>query len=198
MELTYTIERDLKEAAAMAEALVPYVYENELYGKAGSNMPSLTVGALLLRLRRLRALQESMTTQQRGELEQIEASHQAVRKEWRQHYEKKLAWEAESRLKAMDPYFQECREMPQLCANAYLPEALRRTIVNEIMLEMDALSMPLNHLERLAQTTDSHLHNINQPCDFIWDTVLQPVYPQETYWWLYQRPPQPDSDTPAN
>lgn len=197
MELTYTIERDLKEAAAMAEVLVPYIYEHELYGKAGANMPSLTVGAVLLRLRRLRALWVSLTPDQRGQLEQIEAQYQDVRQEWRQHYEKKLAWEAESRLKAMQPYFQECRETPQLGANAYLPEALRRTIVAEIMQEMDALNAPLTQLERLAQATDSHLHGIVQPCDFIWDTALQPVYPPETYWWLYQRPPQPDSDTPA-
>lgn len=197
MELTYTIERDLHEAAAMAEALVPYIYEDQLYGKAGSKMPSLTVGALLLRLRRLNALQDTMTDAQREQLAKVEAVQQDVRKEWRQHYEKKLVWETESRLKAMMPYFEECRESPRLCASAYLPEALRRTIVAEILLELDALNTEVNKLERQAQKADTQLRGVIQPCDFIWDTALQAVYPPESYWWLYHRPLEPMDDRPS-
>ena len=48
-EQKFSIERDVKEAQAMAAALVPYVYEDELYGRIGMNMPSLTIGALLMR-----------------------------------------------------------------------------------------------------------------------------------------------------
>lgn len=196
MELTYTIERDLHEAAAMAEALVPYIYEDQLYGKAGSKMPSLTVGALLLRLRRLNALRDTMTDAQCEQLAKVEAVQQDVRKEWRQHYEKKLIWETESRLKAMMPYFEECRESPRLCASAYLPEALRRTIVAEILLELDALNVEVNKLERQAQKTDVQLRGVIQPCDFIWDAALQAVYPPESYWWLYHRPSEPVDDKP--
>ena len=40
---------------AVWQELVPYVYEDELYGRVGMNMPSLTLGVVLLRLHRLRA-----------------------------------------------------------------------------------------------------------------------------------------------
>ena len=61
-ETNFTIERDLNEARIMAEALVPYAYEDTLYAKIGGGfglkgaIPALTVGALLLRIRRLQAL----------------------------------------------------------------------------------------------------------------------------------------------
>jgi len=57
-ETSFTIGRDLDEALAMAKALVPYVYEETLYKNIGGGsfsggaLPSLTIGALLLRLRR--------------------------------------------------------------------------------------------------------------------------------------------------
>lgn len=198
MEQTYSIERDLNEAEAMAEALTPYIYEDELYGKAGLNMPSLTVGALLLRLRRLSLLQSTMTAAQQGKLMNVEARHTAVRHEWRQHYEKKLTWEAESRLKAMQPYFEECRDNPRLCASAYLPEALRRTIVQDILAALYDLNIPYTALERQAKRTDTLLHGIVQPGDFVWDAQLQAAYPAETYWWLYHRPPEVNQEKPSH
>jgi hypothetical protein len=188
MELNYTIERDLREAAVMADMLVPYVYEDTLYAKTSSNMPSLTIGALLLRLRRLRALRDSLTDAQRDQWAKVEADHQDAQKEWREHYQNKLVHEAESRLNAMKPYFEECRENPRLCESAYLPEALRRTIVAEILLALASLNRPLTPLERQAQKIDLLLRGFVQPCDFIWDAALRGIYPPESYWWLYHRP----------
>jgi hypothetical protein len=54
------LERDLNEARDMANGLADYVRGDQLYGSVGGglfgsgNKPALTVGALLLRLRRLR------------------------------------------------------------------------------------------------------------------------------------------------
>src|SRR5689334_1757805 len=87
-EQKFSIERDVKEAQAMAAALVPYVYEDELYGRIGMNMPSLTIGALLMRLHRLRALASRLTPEQLGILEQAEAQTQSARREWTSHFEK--------------------------------------------------------------------------------------------------------------
>lgn len=48
-------------------------------------------------------------------------------------------------------------------------------------------------LKPKVRQADSGLRRHTQPCPFLWDTVLQPIYPQDTYWWLYARP-QPSTD----
>jgi hypothetical protein len=187
-ETVYAIDKDLKEAQAMAKGLVPYVYENELYGKMSGSMPSLTVGALLLRLRRLRELQADMSDSQLAQLADIEARHDAVRRDWAVAYEGKLVREATSRLDSMRAYFDECAQSRQLCAGAYLPEALKRTMVEEIRLTMKAHNLHSAELDGKVRSTDSHLRRYIQPSEFIWAAVLEPVYPQDTFWWLYNRP----------
>lgn len=196
-ETHYSIDQDLREAKAMADALVPYVHEKELYGKvggggmfSGGGMPSLTIGALLLRLRRLRALQAGMTPAQQAELTAIEAQHENVRREWRVHYTQKLDAEAQSRLKAMSAFFEECEDDPRPCAANYLPEAHRRTIVQEIAGALGTLGAPTDEVKRATQNADAKLRRVVEPSAFVWSETLQPAYPQGDYWWLYARPPR--------
>lgn len=196
----YAVDQDLKEAQAMAKGLTPYVHQDTLYGSVGgggfltpNKMPALTIGALLMRIRRLDALSEQLTGGQTAELEQIKARHEEVRKEWRVHYEQKLLREANSRLDAMRTFFEECAEDPRLCANAYRPEAARRTLVQEVLFEIAHLGIEDDDLKRKVGGTDGNLRRYIQPADFLWDAVLQPVYPQGTFWWLYSRPPLPDN-----
>ncbi|MEP7293905.1 MAG: hypothetical protein ABI835_19105, partial [Chloroflexota bacterium] len=98
-EANYTIDRDLTEAKALADHLIPYVYEDQVYGSIGgmfgsSNLPSLTVGALLMRLRRLHALEGQLSEAQKAQLAAIDAQNESARKEWTIHYHNKLAQEA--------------------------------------------------------------------------------------------------------
>lgn len=194
-EQKYAIEQDIKELEAMVQALVPYVYEDQLYGKvgggglfSGGTMPSLTLGALLMRIRRLRASDDQLTDDQRSRLDAVELQHEAVRKEWRAHYEGKLLKEANSRLDAMRTFFQECDDDPRTCANIYLPEALRRTIVQEILLVLPTLNLKSAELDSKVRRTDSSLRRYAQASEFIWSSILQPVYPKDTFWWLYSKP----------
>jgi hypothetical protein len=197
-ETVYSIERDLKEAQAMADALIPYVYQDQLYGKVGggglfssSNMPSLTIGALLMRLRRLRAQEHLLTEEQRALLTKLEAQNEAVRSEWNMHYSGKMVQEANSRLKAMSSFFAECEEDPRLCASVYLPEALRRTIVQELADALERYNLPVEDLHRSMRQVDGKLRRYAEPNEFLWAKELEAVYPRETYWWLYAKPPQP-------
>lgn len=204
-ETVYNLEKDLHEAEEMVQGLVPYVYEDRIYANVGNggmfaarNTPSLTLGALLMRLRRLHALEAHMSDSQRATLEKITEEHERIRKEWTLHYNNKLVQEATSRLKQIVQYFQECREDPRTCANSYLPEALRRTIVQEIadMLEQhDATSAELDTAIRNA---DGGLRRYAVPSDFIWAEELQPVYPKAHFWWLYAKPQQPGKTNGQN
>lgn len=185
----YSFEQDLEEAEAMADALVPYVYKDILYGRVGANMPSLTVGALLLRIRRLDVLKDHLDASQQGRLEAVQRQNQEIVDEWRTHYTGKMKEEALSRLRNLDTYFKECREDPQLCAGSYRPEALRRTIIQEIVIAMEAMNAEDEEVQRKIRIADSQLRNLVRPDDFLWAETLEPAYPRQTFWWLYQRPP---------
>jgi hypothetical protein len=155
-------------------------------------MPSLTVGALLMRIRRLQSQADQMTDSQRQDLDQIITKNNEVHKEWRVHYEGKMEREANSRLDAMRTFFEECTASPATCARNYQPEALRRTIVHELLTAMQEANLDLSEIEKKARATDSRLRRFVEPSDFVWDKQLEALYPKQAYWWLYSHPPQPE------
>lgn len=194
----YSFDQDLREAEAMVKALENYLKGSELYTSIGGgflgfgNMPSLTVGALLMRLRRLGMLRMQLTTGQREQLHALQQQHQAVRDEWRAHYEKKILWEANSRLDAIRHYFTEAAQSMELAANAYKPEQLRRTIVQDILAAMAELGIQSAELDDKVRQTDSRLSSLaGEHTGFLWDPQLEPAYPQKDYWWLYRKPRAP-------
>jgi hypothetical protein len=194
-EAAYSIDRDLEEARALADHLIPYVYENELYGSIGGmfgsgSMPRLTIGALLERLHRLHALEGQMSAQQKTQLSQIDQQKEKARDEWTIHYNDKLVQEAKSRLKMIERYFSDCEEDPRTCAPNYIPEANRRTIVADIVQELARTGGAAAEVESAAQKVDTRLRRYAQPSEFIWAGALQAAYPQDQYWWLYAKPPR--------
>lgn len=194
MSAEYSIETDLKEAEAMAHSLDAYVRGEQLYGSAGGGffnpMPSLTVGALAMRLRRLHALGSALNARQQARLEKATRHHDSVQQEWRAHYEEKVTREAHSRLEAMATFFKECRESPSQCPNIYKPEALRRTIVQELLRLLPELNVDTGDLTDKVRRTDGNLRGVVNKSEFIWAPVLMPVYPQDEFWWLYSTPPE--------
>ena len=192
---TYNIIRDLEEAKALADHLIPYVYEDQLYGSiagmfGSSSMPTLTIGALLQRLHRLHALEDHLTADQKAELSAIDAQNESARKEWTIHYNEKLTQEGISRLKMIERYFSDCDEDPRTCANNYIPEANRRTIVEVIANTLKSNNTPHSDLTNAMHKVDTRLHRYAQPSEFFWAAELQPAYPKDEYWWLYAKPPK--------
>ena len=100
--------------------------------------------------------------------------------------------EAHSRLDAIKHFFEECANDPRLCANVYLPEALRRTVVQEIALALEGGYTDTRELPKKMRETDARLRRYTQPADFLWDAALEPVYPRDQFAWLYARPPEPN------
>jgi hypothetical protein len=141
-----------------------------------------------MRLRRLNALRDHMTDAQRATLDEAERLRDKARTEWTMHYNEKMVREAHSRLDAMRTFFEECNESPRQCANIYLPEVLRRTVVQELVGAIADSYADDNDLATKLKGTDSRLRRFTQPSGFVWDAALQPVYPQQPYWWLYARP----------
>jgi len=198
-ETNYSVDTDLREARAMVDGLDTYVRRDELYGSVhggvfvSPNTPHLTIGALLLRLRRLNALRDTLTPAQVAQLDSIIALHDQVHREWTVHYDAKMKREAASRLKMMNAYFEEIRDGSPYVEGAYQPEALRRTIVQDIrdrMREVRFSEQDISEIEGGMNMVDTRLHRITRPGDFIWSSQLAPAYPKQPYWWLHVRPPK--------
>ena len=192
---SYSIDQDLKEAEAMVKGLENYLQSDEVYGKVGGgifgggNMPSLTAGALVMRVRRLSFFRDQMKPDQQKRLDTLQSQFEAVRKEWRMHYEAKLLREANSRLDATRGFFQEMQESAATGASGWRAEVLRRTIVQEIIKEMDALGIASADLDNKARQIDSRLRSAApEQTKFLWADALEPVYPQREFWWLYTKP----------
>lgn len=193
MSKNYSFERDVKEALAMAEALSEYVRGQRLYavirGGRFSGTSSLTAGALLMRLRRLHLLRESLKDFQIKNLDKAIDYYESVREEWTFHYQGKLQKEAHSRLDAMRTFFYECGDNIQNCIGIYKPEILRRTIVQEILFELEALEVQDSELDIKVKGTDNRLHHYVEAADFQWSEEIQAAYDKDDFWWLYHCPP---------
>lgn len=196
MSSNYNLRTDLREAAAMVKSFESYLRGDELYGTTGgsffNNMPRTTVGALVMRLRRLDLLRSHMRDSQSKELDRIVDQFHVVRTEWQHHYEQKMSQEVESRIDAMRHFFAECRESVSACSQAYRTEVLRRTTVQEVLVEMDSLNVTEQEALTLVRQADTSLRRFTEPTEFLWSDMLKPIYPESEYWWLYQAPPVED------
>lgn len=191
MSSNYNPVKDLRQAETMVNGLAAYVRGNELYGQTGgmfSNSPALTVGALLMRLRRLDNLRMHLTDGQKKTLDNVLDQHAQVRDEWAMHYEKKLRREAKSRLEAMKSFFKECADSMKACAGAYPTELLRRTIAQEAVRGLRRFNGVDTELQELLTHADSTLRGYVSPADFQWSEMLETIYPESEFWWLYHAP----------
>jgi len=194
MSSRYSLKRDLDELERMVARLGDYLLGNEMYLSIGGgafrglSAPQLTIGALLLRRRRLTQLRAKLKRADGIRLDAALADHDDLRREWTLHYEQKLQREVPSRLRVMAGFFRECSENPRDCAGAYPIEALRRTIVGEILLAMMEFGYEKSEVIASVRSADQALRRILQAGEFIWSPLLAPVYPQDDFWWLYGRP----------
>ena len=194
MSARYSLTRDLDEFERMVERLDDYLLGDAMYLPVGggffrgSTTPQMTLGALLLRRRRLSRLRAKLKRTDGFRLDDALAQHDDLQREWTLHYEQKLQREVPMRLKLMAAFFRECSDNPRECAGAYAVEALRRTIVQEILDAMDDFGYDKRETTAGVQRADQALRQLLHAGEFIWSPLLEPVYPRETFWWLYGRP----------
>ena len=190
----YSLARDLGELERMVERLGDYLLGDAMYLPVGggffrgSSSPQMTIGALLLRRRRLSHLRAKLKRAEGLRLDAALAQHDDLQREWSLHYEKKLLREVPSRLRVMAGFFRECSESPRDCAGAYPVEALRRTIVQEILMAIGEFGYDKSEAIASLRPADQALRRILHAGEFIWSPQLEAVYPSVTFWWLYGSP----------
>jgi hypothetical protein len=195
MERPYSIDRDLMEAREMAEGLAEYVRGDQLFGTVGDggvfgggDAPSLTIGNLLMRLRRLQALEGDMLPAQKALLTEIEAAHDEARTEWDAHYNAKLIYEFNNRIASLRAFLTECEDNADNCADNYLIQANIRTLLQDIVDALKKYHLSDLKIDSNFKQVDLALDRLTDPSDFLWDLRLGIAYPREKYWWLYARP----------
>ncbi|MEO1166206.1 MAG: hypothetical protein AAFV98_20675 [Chloroflexota bacterium] len=192
MTTNYRIERDLFHALTMSQVFEDYVRSDQLYGYAAglfSNMPSMTIGSLVMRLRRIDTLRMHMPDSKKKKLDDALDKYLQVRTDWLYHFENKIKQEAHSRVDAMKGFFYECSDNIRNCIGIYKPEMMRRTIVQELVREMEILNIRDGELVAKITETDDKLRRVTEKADFQWADILIPAYDEKEFWWLYNSPP---------
>ena len=194
MTRQYSLERDLSELEAMVERLGDYVLGDKLFlpltvsYARRSVTPQLSMGAMLLRRRRLGCLRESLRSTQLSRLNAALDQHDALQREWSLHYEKKLKAELPARIRQMGAFFRDCKESPAACAATYPAEALRRTLMQEILLALAEFGYASGETRAKVEPVDVALRRLLRPGNFIWASSLEAVYPKREFWWLHGSP----------
>ena len=187
--IRFDLDRDVRTVEAMAARLVPYVYEDEIYGQMSSDLPKLTFGGLLMRLHRLSAIANNLLSpQQQAVLHKAQEELDKVRKEWATAYEKKLEGELKMRITQLEQFIAECGESARACAENYPSSIEKRVIAEHLKDEAQARNALPTTLKGGLSSADAKLRRHVKAGDFIWDKRLEPAYPRDKFWFLYAAP----------
>ncbi|GAB5493971.1 MAG: hypothetical protein Phog2KO_41860 [Phototrophicaceae bacterium] len=184
----YDYNEDLEIVNSMVERLESYLYSDSIYGNQGlfiEGLPAITIGGLLMRIRRLNALRELIGLARQHQLDKVIAKHDAIYNKWQVHYKKKLQAELESRIGRIQQFIDEIKENQQSVIIFFKPEQMRRTIVQEILYMMQRSGIEIEGLGNTLKAIDYELRQVVKQCDFIWAPLLSSVYSSDEFWWLY-------------
>lgn len=189
---TYDLDADLTAFLAMAENLVPYVYEKELFGQIDNRLPRLTLGGLLMRRHRISALRHDLKPEQILAFDEAIQQFEATRYEWLSHYKDKLLQEFHSRINALTYFVEDCEESWNGCDANWPNEAEKRTLVAHVAAEAEVQGIFATEHRGVLRQVDQKLRRFFREGTFLWDSRLEAAYPMPDYWWLHGRPGRKD------
>ena len=185
------IKTDLIFAQITGEQFDDYVHTEVLFYPIGSvsglAMPQLTIGAWLEAAWRLRAMESTLTAEQRSTFDTAKASVQRVRGLWTSLYQQKAQREFRSRLDSWSWYLDDLLNKTgniSSQASAYLSQV-------HIRFKLELLRQDTSHLsDQLARldVSDRRLRVRFVAGDFVWEPELQPAAPRDVFWFLYGQP----------
>lgn len=170
-----TLEQDRQFLLAGIPELQAYLLSKELYypiTARGLNLPRLTLGGLLLALARLRGANQAAD---------LEGAVEAIRLKWRSAWEAKAGREVRARLALWQNYLADVRQNPDQHAPYYRQEVRVRAMLDLLLAE---LPQPVSEVTTLNEL-DHRLRRMLIPGQFVWEPVVQPAFPIETFWYLY-------------
>ncbi len=167
--------RDKAFLVATLEDLEAYLLSPELYRQASvptTDFTQLTPGAVLLVHERLRGWRLP-------EVEALTIRLDRIRLRWRSAWEAKALREVRARSELWKEYLLEVQRDPREAGRLYPYQVRIRAILT--LLLNDLRQPPPETLNAL----DAELHRFFHSGPFVWDEMLEWIFPAETFWFLY-------------
>lgn len=183
---------DLAVASAMAQELESYLTQEELYWtlvvrvEGREQKVKMTGADLLTRLHRLQHVRDTLSAWQNERLDEAQKRVNDVTYSLRSRFHQRLQREAKARLSSLRWFLDDCPADPQRCRIEFPFEMRNRQRLEEIA---KALGGELDEeLKKQLDSIDRQVRSMTHPEEFIWDKVLERVFPRQPYWFLYVRP----------
>lgn len=183
--LKYDLNHDVDTVQAMASRLVPFVYENEIFGYTPDDLPKLTIGGLRMRMHRLALLGNLLSDEQRERLATAQQQVDSVKQEWLVAYTNKTTDELVVRINEWDQFLSECNQNQDECREMYPAIAEKRVMAQVLANEARELNALTPDIEKRLNGIDLQLQGYFKAGSFVWDQRLQRAYPQDQYGFLY-------------
>jgi len=185
--LMFAGEQDWLLLRSGADDLYDYLLSAELYGTAtpargGGEALRLTVGNVLLSLRRLRAVR--WPAGQQETLDGLERNILGLRQRWRANWQRKAQREFVARLQLWQDYLHEVSSEGGRHRTEYAFKVRWRAVLECLRPELGTgqLEEPRQRLEGLER----RLEALSVAADFVWEADLAPAFPSEPFWFLYR------------
>ncbi len=178
-------EGDRAFLKAAVDELESYLLSPQLYWPltlrghgADGGIDQLTIGNLLLVLKRLQALPPS----EQGDLTFLSEKVQDLHTRWQANWSRKAGQEFSARLKLWQNFLNDLFKNIGRNASGYPNAARWRAILQLLRSDADNLNPSENDLMVLL---DRRLTVVSIPGPFIWEPEVQSSFPIEPYWFLY-------------
>jgi hypothetical protein len=184
------LAQDVRILSTMADEMENYLDSDVLFWHiAQGGMPVLTLGGYLMRQHRLLALYDSLSAEQRVEVDQAVAKFNQALEERTVRFEQKAHRELDARLRQWQEYLNDLEREQASVKSNYATVVEARAMIAALT---DYLQMAPYQLEdRVLQRTallDGRLRPRWETGEFVWPEGLQEAYPPSEYWWLYGAP----------
>jgi hypothetical protein len=146
----------------------------------GRGYPSLTLGGILLALRRARS--RAVSAGDLVRVERLEDELEDLRSQWRVAWGQKATRELRARLRQWGAYLNDLKRDYEEQAVYYHVEVRSRTLIT--LLKPSAETSDEGDAEVLAGL-DRTLSAWFIPGEFIWDQNLQAGFPRQVFWYLW-------------
>jgi hypothetical protein len=190
---TNPIDHHLDLVSAMLEEMEDYLLSAEVFWpldrrtrRGTSPFPRLTLGTLLITFDQLRAAEQDMDPAQDAAHRRLMMRMDLLRMKHAVAMEIKATREGATRLNLWRAFVTELEESPSRAGN-YAYEVRHRVMLSRLT-ELAPESPGLRKTIDNVQAVDRRLRRLFKRNAFVWDTSLQPIYPQQLYWYLYGYP----------
>jgi len=178
----------------MADEIDNYLRSQELFWEpnrrrpGGEGLPKLTIGGLLLAMRRLETLREHLNPDQAAALAHTASELAFQQKEWRLRFQNKLARDLRSRFDAWAWYLDDCERQGESAIAHYPRQAETRVKIDLLLDEAGEVGLEVNESRQRQAALDERLRAVFDQGEFCWLEPLTAGFPQERFWYLYGTP----------